>query len=146
MDVVDLDTIDVSNLNRQFLFRPHHVGSSKAAIASAAVSSLNPDCKITAIHGNVIKGREFTADYFASFDLVINALDNQAARSHVNRMCLATRRPLVEGGSTGFMGQAHTIIGGTTMCYDCEPKPVQKTYPVCTIRRYAACSTPSLTC
>lgn len=80
IDVVDLDTIDVSNLNRQFLFRPHHVGASKAAVAAVAVSSFVPGCEITAIHGNIIKGRQFTADYFAAFDLVINALDNQAAR------------------------------------------------------------------
>lgn len=136
LEVVDLDTIDVSNLNRQFLFRPQHVGQSKSAVAAEAASAFNPAVgAITSYHGNVIKGRQFTADFFRDFDLVINALDNQAARSHVNRMCLATGRPLIEGGSTGFAGQAHTIAGGTTMCYDCQPKPVQKTYPVCTIRR-----------
>ena len=136
LEVVDLDTIDVSNLNRQFLFRPQHVGQSKSAIAAQAVASFNPRAgPIVSHHGNIIRGRMFSADFFRGFDLVINALDNQAARSHVNRMCLATRRTLIEGGSTGFAGQAHTIRGGATLCYDCRPKPVQKSFPVCTIRR-----------
>ena len=50
LEVVDLDTIDVSNLNRQFLFRPQHVRESKAVVASAAVREFNPAASIVAYH------------------------------------------------------------------------------------------------
>lgn len=83
LTVIDLDTIDVSNLNRQFLFRPHHVGHSKALVARDAVAPLSPEASITAFHGNIAEAR-FGPTFFASFQLVISALDNVAARRSVN--------------------------------------------------------------
>lgn len=50
---IDLDTIDVTNLNRQFLFHRQHVGKSKAAVARESALSFNPDAKIQAIHGSI---------------------------------------------------------------------------------------------
>ncbi|CAE7256111.1 uba2 [Symbiodinium sp. KB8] len=134
IEVIDLDTIDVSNLNRQFLFRSIHVHQPKSVVAKDVVSKFNPDAQVTAHHGN-IKDAKFGMDYFANFDIVMNALDNVEARRHVNRVCLATGKPLVEAGTNGFLGQAYVIKGGETECFDCHPKPVQKTFPLCTIRR-----------
>ncbi|RLN98749.1 hypothetical protein BBJ28_00017419 [Nothophytophthora sp. Chile5] len=131
--LIDLDTIDVSNLNRQFLFRSHHVGKSKALVAKEIAMGFNPLAKITAHHGN-IKNSEFGLDYFQQFALVLNALDNVDARKHVNRLCLATDTPLVESGTTGYLGQVSVIKKGETECYECTPKVTQKQYPICTIR------------
>ena len=66
--------------------------------------------------------------------MVLNALDNKAARSHVNRLCLAADVPLVESGTAGYLGQVTVIRKGLTECYDCLPKPAAKTFPGCTIR------------
>ncbi|KAG5191182.1 putative ubiquitin-activating enzyme [Tribonema minus] len=131
--VVDLDIIDVSNLNRQFLFRQEHVGMSKSQVAAAAVKVFNPDATIVAHHGNV-KSPEFGLNFVAQFDLVLNALDNVDARRHVNRLCLAKDKPLIESGTTGYLGQVTVIRKGETECYECQPKPTQKSYPICTIR------------
>ncbi len=68
-------------------------------------------------------------DYFKQFSLVLNALDNKAARSHVNRLCLAADVPLIESGSAGYLGQVTLIKRAFTECYDCLPKPNQKTFP-----------------
>jgi hypothetical protein len=100
IEIVDLDTIDVSNLNRQFLFRREHVGMSKALVAAEQVKKFNPSAKlqIVAHHGN-IKDKKFGADFIQKFDLVFNALDNIEARRHVNRVCIAVDKPLIDGGT-----------------------------------------------
>lgn len=77
-------------------------------------------------------------NWFRSFDVVYNALDNKDARTYVNRMCLVTNTPLIESGTAGYLGQTQVIINGKTECYDCRPKPTPKSFAVCTIR-----STPS---
>lgn len=73
--IIDLDTIDLSNLNRQFLFQKQHVKRSKALVAKETASRFNPNVKINALHGN-IKEPQYDVDWFKSFDLVVNALDN----------------------------------------------------------------------
>jgi ubiquitin-like 1-activating enzyme E1 B len=133
VEVIDLDTIDVSNLNRQFLFRSEHVGKSKAIVAAEAVRKFNPDVQIIAHHGN-IKDSKFGTKYISRFNVVLNALDNVDARKHVNRLCLSTSVPLVDAGTTGYLGQVMPIYKGQTACYECVPKPTQKVYPICTIR------------
>ncbi|GAU97571.1 hypothetical protein RvY_08846 [Ramazzottius varieornatus] len=131
--LIDLDTIEVSNLNRQFLFRSEHVGKPKAQIAALAAEEMCPEARITWYHESVIQPK-FNVKFFGQFNLVLNALDNSAARSHVNRMCLAANVPLVESGSSGYLGNCKVIIKGTTECFDCQPPIGQKTYPGCTIR------------
>lgn len=155
--IVDLDTIDLSNLNRQFLFRQEHIKKPKAIVrhfftktsqasfeltplqvAKEVASKFNPACALTAHHANIKDTQLFPLSFFRSFTLVFNALDNLDARRHVNKMCLAADVPLIESGTTGFNGQVQVIKKGKTACYDCTEKQVPKTYPVCTIR-----STPS---
>eukprot|EP00948_MAST-09A_sp_MAST-9A-sp1_P000461 g461.t1 len=150
IEVIDLDTIEVSNLNRQFLFRSHHVKQSKAAVACETVASkhfgyhptkednfIAPPKAIIPHHGNVKTG-QFNSDFFQTFDFVINALDNASARSHVNRVCLSQGIPLIDAGTTGHLGQASVYLGKETQCWDCLSRPAPKTYPICTLR-----STPS---
>lgn len=76
---------------RQFLFRPHHVGRSKAEVAKDVVSQFNTTATIIAHYDNV-KSNCYNLDYYRKFDIVLNALDNVDARRHVNRMCLASDR------------------------------------------------------
>lgn len=128
-----MDEIDVSNLNRQFLFRKEHVSQPKAEVAAAAVREFNKDVKLVAHYGNVMDSK-FSVTFFEQFDVVLNALDNLAARRHVNRICVACERPLIEAGSTGYLGQASVIKRGENECYDCTPKQAPKVYAYCTIR------------
>lgn len=135
--IIDLDTIDLSNLNRQFLFRSEHISRPKALVAKDVAQKFNPKAMLEAYHAN-IKDSRFNVDWFGQFKIVFNALDNLDARRHVNRMCLAADVPLIESGTTGFNGQVQVIKKGVTECYDCNSKEVPKSFPVCTIR-----STPS---
>ncbi|KAF5288283.1 hypothetical protein FQA39_LY04051 [Lamprigera yunnana] len=133
IEVIDLDTIDVSNLNRQFLFRKEHVGKSKSQVAKESILNYNPNISIIAYHDS-ITSQEYGVNFFKRFKIVLNALDNRAARNHVNRMCLAADIPLIESGTAGYSGQVEFIKKGVTQCYECRPKPPQKTFPGCTIR------------
>nr|CAG31766.1 hypothetical protein RCJMB04_10l24 [Gallus gallus] len=133
IDVIDLDTIDVSNLNRQFLFQKKHVGRSKAQVAKESVLQFYPEANIIAYHDSIMNP-DYNVEFFRQFTLVMNALDNRAARNHVNRMCLAADVPLIESGTAGYLGQVTVIKKGVTECYECHPKPTQKTFPGCTIR------------
>ncbi|KAK5580083.1 hypothetical protein RB653_000096 [Dictyostelium firmibasis] len=133
IDIIDLDTIDISNLNRQFLFRKQHIGMSKAKIAKESVLKYNELVNITAHHGDV-KSIEFGSEFFKKFDLVMNALDNISARRHVNRLCLSVDVPMIESGSAGYLGQVSVIRKGITECFECQPIAVPKQFAVCTIR------------
>ncbi|PAA88603.1 hypothetical protein BOX15_Mlig032030g1, partial [Macrostomum lignano] len=133
ISIIDLDTIDVSNLNRQFLFRKEHVGQSKALVAKQSVLKYGRDADITAYHDSVLE-EKYGVDFFSGFDIVLIALDNRAARNHVNRLCLAANVPLVESGSAGYLGQVTVIRKGVTACYECKEQQKQKSYPACTIR------------
>ncbi|CAL1595283.1 unnamed protein product [Knipowitschia caucasica] len=133
IEVIDLDTIDVSNLNRQFLFQKKHVGKSKSQVAKESALQFCPSANIVAYHDSVMNP-DYNVEFFRKFMLVMNALDNRAARNHVNRMCLAADIPLIESGSAGYLGQVSVIKKGLTECYECQPKPTQKTFPGCTIR------------
>ncbi|KAK3233715.1 SUMO-activating enzyme subunit 2, partial [Cymbomonas tetramitiformis] len=138
VEVIDLDTIDISNLNRQFLFRKKHVGMPKSTVAVETVKKFRPDINMIAHYGNV-KDSDFGVDYFRNFDVVLNGLDNLDARRHVNRLCLAAEVPLIESGTAGYLGQVtphlHTEEKKTE-CFECQPKAPPKTFPICTIRNH----------
>ncbi|KAJ3029889.1 UNVERIFIED_CONTAM: E1 ubiquitin-activating protein uba2 [Siphonaria sp. JEL0065] len=136
IEIIDLDTIDISNLNRQFLFQKQHVKKSKAHVAKESALRFNPSINIVSHHNSIFED-QYDVAWFRSFDLIMNALDNIPARKHVNMMCRAADRPLIESGTAGYLGQVSVHLKNT-QCFDCEPKPTPKTFPVCTIR-----STPS---
>lgn len=133
IEIIDLDTIDLSNLNRQFLFHKEHVGKSKAEVAKESALKFNPTVKIKSYHDSIFN-TDYGVSFFKKFNVVLNALDNRQARNHVNRMCLNAEVPLIESGTAGYNGQVELIKKGVTQCYECTPKATQKTFPGCTIR------------
>lgn len=133
IEVIDLDTIEVSNLNRQFLFNKDSVGKPKSLVARESVLNFNPNVNIKAHVGDIMD-QKYNTKFFSEFKLVINALDNKKARNHVNRMCLACDIPLIESGTMGYNGQVEFIKKGLSSCYECSPKAEPKSYPMCTIR------------
>lgn len=140
ISIVDLDTIELSNLNRQFLFRPCHIGSFKADVACLAIKkllSLNhpsvPD-NIFAFHNDISDLSRFPISFWTKHTLVLNALDNVEARRYVSQKCNSLQIPLVESGTAGYLGQCSVHLKNLTECWECNPKEPSKTYPTCTIR------------
>jgi ubiquitin-like 1-activating enzyme E1 B len=115
----------------------------KCKVACEVAAQMVPDpSKVHYVpsYGNVCDNSKFNVQFVAQFDLVLNALDNVVARRRVNRLCLAAGVPLVEAGTTGYLGQVNVIDKASNIaCYECKTQETQKVYPICTIR-----STPSM--
>lgn len=140
ISIVDLDTIELSNLNRQFLFRPCHIGSFKADVACLAIKKLLsfnhpsvPD-NIFAFHNDITDISKFPISFWSKHTIVLNALDNVEARRYVSQRCNSLQIPLVESGTAGYLGQCSVHLKNLTECWECNPKEPSKTYPTCTIR------------
>ncbi|KAJ5227257.1 uncharacterized protein N7469_007263 [Penicillium citrinum] len=111
--VTDMDQIEKSNLNRQFLFRTKDVGRLKSECASAAVQVMNPELndKIVTLRDRVGPDTEhiFNEDFWNGLDGVTNALDNVDARTYVDRRCVFFRKPLLESGTLGTKGNTQSF-------------------------------------
>lgn len=145
IDVIDMDCVDLSNLNRQFLFRKQDVGKSKAEVAAAFINSRVPGCNVVA-HNTRIES--FDEDFYRQFHIVVCGLDSVVARRWINGMLVSLLRydedgaldessviPLIDGGTEGFKGNARVIYPGLTACIECtlDLYPPQVTFPLCTI-------------
>ena len=125
--VIDADEIDVTNLNRQFLFRKKDVGDSKASVAAAFVKRIVPDVNIS-IDRCFIQKIADVDNFYKQFDLVICGVDNLAARKWMSdrlmqnvtfgadvetggsKLDTKTCVPMIDGGTEGFKGQTHLVV------------------------------------
>jgi molybdopterin/thiamine biosynthesis adenylyltransferase len=114
----DIDRVDLSNLQRQLLYRQADVGRDKLSAARDSLRALNPDCEIETLAGPLdAAGLEAAA---RSVDVVLDCSDNFPTRFAVNRACVAARRPLISGAAIRFEGQLAVFDlrrGGP--CYAC---------------------------
>lgn len=137
--IVDLDTITLSNLNRQFLFRQKDIDKSKSLTIKRAVQGFNyQGTELVSHHGNIMDTEQFPVEWWSQFTYIFNALDNLEARRYVNKIALFLRKPVLESGTTGYDGYVQPIFPYQSECFECQPKATPQTFPVCTIR-----STPS---
>ncbi|KAF4694370.1 NEDD8-activating protein uba3 [Perkinsus olseni] len=110
--VIDMDNVDVTNLNRQFLFRESDIGLSKI--------------------------QDFGPDFYEQFFLIIAGLDNiPARRDEEGNIDPSSLKPLLDGGTEGLKGQARVIVPYHTACFDCTLEsfgpPDTGNYPMCTL-------------
>ena len=138
--VTDMDQIEKSNLNRQFLFRTKDVGRLKSECASAAVQAMNPELKgkIVTLRDRVGPDTEeiFNEDFWNGLDGVTNALDNVDARTYVDRRCVFFRKPLLESGTLGTKGNTQVVLPFVTESYSSSQDPPEKSFPMCTLKSF----------
>jgi ubiquitin-activating enzyme E1 len=138
--VTDMDSIERSNLNRQFLFRADDVGHMKSDCAAKAVQRMNPD-----LEGHIVTLKErvspdtesvFNEEFWRNLDGVTNALDNVEARTYVDRRCVFFQKPLLESGTLGTKGNTQVVLPHLTESYSSSQDPPEKEFPMCTIRSF----------
>lgn len=133
--LVDFDTITISNLNRQFLFKNENIGQSKSLVAKKSIESFNyHKCKIVSYHNDIKNSSEFPLNWWKQFEVVFDAVDNIETRRFVNNICLFLKFPLIECGTSGYNGYCQPIFPYFSECFECVKKTIPKTYPICTIR------------
>lgn len=138
--VTDMDQIERSNLNRQFLFRPKDVGKLKSSCAAQAVQAMNPDLngKIETMKDRVGSDTEnvFPEEFWHSLDFVTNALDNVDARTYVDRRCVFFRKALLDSGTLGTKGNTQVVLPHLTESYSSSQDPPEQSIPMCTLRSF----------
>ncbi|RWR76658.1 NEDD8-activating enzyme E1 catalytic subunit [Cinnamomum micranthum f. kanehirae] len=145
IEVIDMDTIEVSNLNRQFLFRLQDVGKPKAEVAAMRVMERVSGVNIVP-HFCRIEDKDL--EFYSQFNIIALGLDSIEARSYINGVVCsfleydaddnaleASIKPMVDGGTEGFKGHARVILPGLTPCFECTIWlfPPQVKYPLCTL-------------
>lgn len=145
IQIIDMDTIELSNLNRQFLFHTKDIGRSKAEVAAEFINTIVPDCQVIAHHNKI---EDFDSDFYNKFNIVICGLDSIDARRWINKTMVDLLRfdehgnldktsiiPLIDAGTEGLKGNSRVILPGLTACIECNldlyPPPIN--YPLCTI-------------
>ncbi|XP_071157458.1 ubiquitin-like modifier-activating enzyme 1 isoform X4 [Mytilus edulis] len=134
--VTDMDIIEKSNLNRQFLFRPWDVQKPKSGTAAKAAKEMNPSFNIISQENRVGGETEniYTDEFFEELDGVTNALDNVDARMYMDRRCVYYCKPLLESGTLGTKGNIQVIFPHMTESYSSSQDTADETFMSCTLK------------
>jgi adenylyltransferase/sulfurtransferase len=120
--IIDMDRVEMSNLNRQFLYTPADVGKSKAELAAARLAEVNPEIRLEGITERITYENAF--DLLKGYDAVVDGTDNFPVRYAVNDACAVNGHPLFHGAVLMYEGRATSIIPGETACFRCAfPNP-----------------------
>jgi len=122
--IVDFDTVEASNLQRQVLYGTADVGGSKARLAAERLRALNPDVTVDVHAVRLDAGNAL--DILADYDVVVDGADNFPTRYLLNDACVLLGKPDVHGSVYRFEGQATVFDATRGPCYRCvfpEPPP-----------------------
>jgi molybdopterin-synthase adenylyltransferase len=117
--LVDHDTVDVTNLQRQIAHNLARVGQPKAESARQTIAAINPDVQVLPVVQRA--DAAWLAQAVAEADVVLDCSDNFQTRQAVNAACAAARKPLVSGAAIGFDGQisVYDTRQADAPCYAC---------------------------
>ncbi len=119
--IVDFDTVDISNLQRQILHQNDDIGKPKAQSAEETINAYNPDVEV--VTHNVPITSDNSMEIIGGYDYIVNGADNFAARYLVNDTCHFLKKPLIDGSILLFDGQVTVYLPGQG-CYRClYPSP-----------------------
>lgn len=118
IDLIDMDTVSGSNLNRCLFFRPEDAVErrEKATVVARRASSLYPEANLRPIVGRV---QRLKSDDLRYYDIILGCLDNISARLHLNAQAYHAGVPYIDAGTDGLRGKVHVVIPPETPCVQC---------------------------
>jgi len=136
--ITDMDTIEISNLNRQFLYRSWDVQKFKSQVSAEAAKRMNSAMNIDAWTVRVGPETEDTYNdaFWQPLSGVCNALDNIKARLYVDEKCIFYRKSLLESGTQGTKGNVQVVVPSVTESYGSSVDPPTPETPVCLLHSF----------
>ena len=132
LGIIDFDTVEESNLQRQIIHSTHHIGMPKTVSAKDRINALNPYVKVVEYSTALTAGNAF--DIISAYDLAADGTDNVSARFLINNACVRAGIPYVYGSVYEFTGQAGVFYAKEGPCYRCAfPSPPRSPAPSGTI-------------
>ncbi len=122
--IVEADTVDESNLQRQIIHFTADMGRPKLQSAKEKILQVNPD--IVVVEHATFLNAENAFDIIRDYDFIIDGCDNFPAKFLINDACVILNKPYSHAGILRFEGQAMTVVPGKSRCYRClfrEPPP-----------------------
>lgn len=115
--IVDDDTVEISNLNRQILHSEKFLNRPKTDSAKETISNFNSDIELLTYHRrfDVNLAEEIVPDY----DVLVDCVDNYATRKISNQYAVEYHKPLIEAGIEGLSGFVQIVVSGETACFNC---------------------------
>jgi adenylyltransferase/sulfurtransferase len=132
--LVDLDTIEDTNLARSVLFRASDIGHGKALSAAKMARQINPDVQIQPLRANAV--HDIGTGVFADADIIFGALDNREARVAINQFAWHVGKPWIDGAIEVVQGVARMFVPPDGPCYECTMSEVD--YKLLSQRRSCA--------
>jgi len=130
LGIIDFDTVEESNLQRQILFTTAQIGQNKAIAARAQLLAFNPDIQITAYAEELNKDN--AEEIFSGYDIIIDGSDNFSTKFLINDTAVKCGKPFIYGSVSGFEGQVSIFNLQAGPCYRClYPEPPQSYIPNC---------------
>ena len=137
--VTDNDSIEISNLSRQFLFNRNNVGKSKSLVAVKSVKEMNPNLNGEGMQAKIGEETEaiFNQEFWTKQNFVIYAVDSSEARKYIDNNVIVYHKIGVDSGTRGTEAHSNIFIPYKTVTYnDIEQISKEKTLPVCTLRHF----------
>ncbi|MHA1236675.1 MAG: HesA/MoeB/ThiF family protein [Candidatus Hodarchaeales archaeon] len=128
--LVDYDTIEITNLNRQLLFHTEDIGKSKVMVGEEELNRINPDLKITPLNMRI---QDVPTEVLESATVIVEGLDTFQDRRWVNSYIVEKKISLVSGGMFGFLGNLQVVQPRVSACLECQSLiPEEELQKACT--------------
>ncbi len=130
--LVDMDTIEYTNLNRQLLFSDGNTGEPKAVVAARTLFRINPHSQYVPLFSRL---EDVDPAIYETADIYISGLDSVSARRELARRAVHNQKPLVDGGTTTYYGHVYSYIPNQNACLECDPlkERERETLAACTL-------------